>query len=125
MKHKGQLPYKLTFNERKRLASKGTNRHVKVLCGAMDEEEMPILYGVPLVVHAQRQRNDSLVAGRAGLQPETGHAWLTVGDGARKAGKGRACLLEARCEKQLQVRQGLEYTAHVRHCQKFIPSAGM
>lgn len=35
VKHKGQLPYKLTFNDRKRLASKGTYRHVKVLCGAM------------------------------------------------------------------------------------------
>ena len=43
---------------------------------------------VTLMVHIQQQRTSSLAA-RTGLQPETGHAWLTLGSGVRKAGQGR------------------------------------
>lgn len=51
--------------------------------------QCPHPVAVTLMVHIQQQRTSSLAARRIGLQPETGHAWLTVGSGVRKAGQGR------------------------------------
>lgn len=77
------------------------------------------------MVHTQHQRTSRLAARRTALQLETGHAWLTVGNGVRKAGQGRLWMhcwkqgMKGNCELR-----GLEYAAHLRHCQKCIPSGG-
>lgn len=62
-----------------------------------------------------------------GGQPGSRKSWACMaagGPGVRKAGRGIAALLEAGCEEQLQVGQGLECTVHVRRCQKSRPSGG-
>lgn len=56
-----------------------------------------------LTVHAQHQRTSSPEARRTGLQSETGHAWLTVGQWSQEGNTGQPvnALVEAMSERPL------------------------